>query len=652
MLSRINALKAILALFILPTLLLAQEQPDQATSLLVAYFDNLVSQNIIAVDHLKHIHEHEELTNPLTEADALTSSTHYVYWKQLEQLINQLKSHHCIDKKSIKLWAEHKIAEVENQAATQELVREKTANIYQPLRFVGLPEGMYTSQLDQAEFVIESGVEIQETPVTQHQWATIMSDNPAYFFYGFDSEEIEIHGKKIKLVAHNPVESVSYSQVRQFINKLNEQDTEYTYDLPSIQEYEALLQISLGNDWLHYLPAFTSTEHTQPVIAKACALDNHHRLGSLVGNVWQFTRDMANLSHDTERHLVFGGSYATVLDSIKDINSLLRPLFWNSISTGVGFRLARYKKSAEAKEAKTYHDIKWDKQIAHQDPSWYWHTNDIFEGPLCYAEMASFMLINKQHYPEATQRTLNALEENVDNFYSEIQELPEIFLSKKQIDDLTPLRGLVALERLFLDTNQINDISALSKLINLKGLDLSSNQIENTKPIGNLPSLQWVNLAHNRIRHIKALSGLINLKKLNLSQNYISDISFLEKLPNLSQLYLNINALKDLTPLKNLTNLNVLYLTNNDIDDISPLRNLINLKGLALFDNQIQDITPLENMKNLEWLHLNGNPIDDIAPLTELTNLRHIYLDKKQIKKFNAHHFFRNINPDIDVHEV
>jgi formylglycine-generating enzyme required for sulfatase activity len=61
---------------------------------------------------------------------------------------------------------------------------------------------------------------LQTTPVTQEQWQAVMGDNPSYF-----------QG------AHLPVERVSWDDVQQFIQRLN-QRSEGTYRLPTEAEWE------------------------------------------------------------------------------------------------------------------------------------------------------------------------------------------------------------------------------------------------------------------------------------------------------------------------------------------------------------------------------------------------------------------------------
>ena len=668
-------LRVVLVIFLFPSFAVGIQRESNTTNLLISYFDNLVSKNIIVVDHLKHIHEHEELVNPLTEAEALTSSTHYVYWKQLDGFIKQLKSHGCLDNNDIKIWAERKIAELENQASTRELIHEKTANTHYPLSFVSLPEGTYKSQLDQKEFVIELGVEIQETPVTQYQWASVMGNNLAHFSDGSESQEIVIKGNKIKMRANWPVESISYAQVREFINKLNEHDADYIYDLPSLQEYEALLQAALGQDWPSRLLQHTPAENIHDVKLGPYGELHQQRIWNIFGNVWQFTRDRVMLNENTQGFLVFGGSYTTKRDTASFHNELIRPVLNGEYSVGntLGFRLVRYKRDTSEKEAKVYDGIVWHKHADHHQ-NWQWHRNDVFEGPLFYNDIIEFIRENRQYYSDAIQHTVDSLYISSKPSYVFL-----ISLQNKKIQNLTPLSCFIKLKGLELGRNQIRDVSPLSTLTSLKELNLSNNEIENVNPIGRLSNLQKLFLKANKIRNIGALTDLRHIERLDLTDNEIEDIQGIEKLTNLRELVIQENKLNNIEPLSSLIHLKYLYLDDNQITTIEPLENLAslewlslghnpirsikalpslklrmldlhntflkeinflkkltNLTNLNLNNNMIADVKPLKNLTMLDKPSLGRNKIKDITPLKNLTNLRTLYLSHNQIRDVTA----------------
>jgi len=157
-----------------------------------------------------------------------------------------------------------------------------------------------------------------------------------------------------------------------------------------------------------------------------------------------------------------------------------------------------------------------------------------------------------------------------------------------QIDDLTPLAGLLALEELNLDKNRITDLS----------------------PLTGHPSLRILEVWDN---------GPVR----DLGTDGISDLSPLATIPTLEQLFLSENNISDLTPLAGLTSLTLIYLIANDIEDITPFANLTNLQVLRLNANRITDASVLTNMPALGWLELNYNLLQDpaLVPLEGFENL-------------------------------
>jgi internalin A len=238
--------------------------------------------------------------------------------------------------------------------------------------------------------------------------------------------------------------------------------------------------------------------------------------------------------------------------------------------------------------------------------------------------------------------------------------LTELDLHNNQINDISPLTNLVALEDLDLSANnqisdisvlanltnltrlrllyieQISDISPLSALTSLDYLGLVENQITNISPLSSLTNLTWLFLADNQISDITPLSGLSSLTRLSLGTNPISDLSPLSDLTSLEHLYLDRSQISDITALSDLTNLYWLWAYNNQISDISALSGLTNLHNLDLDDNQISDITALANLTSLYGLGLVNNQISDIAALSGLTDLQTLGLDDNQISDITA----------------
>ena len=76
-----------------------------------------------------------------------------------------------------------------------------------------------------------------------------------------------------------------------------------------------------------------------------------------------------------------------------------------------------------------------------------------------------------------------------------LSTLPILALRGNQIQDLTPIAGLIHLELLTLDRNPVSDISPLENLVNLKLLRLTRTGISDISPLANLTNLEklWIN---------------------------------------------------------------------------------------------------------------------------------------------------------------
>ena len=242
-------------------------------------------------------------------------------------------------------------------------------------------------------------------------------------------------------------------------------------------------------------------------------------------------------------------------------------------------------------------------------------------------------------------------------YTSDLKGLSALYVSDRNITDLSGLEYCTALTQLQLDDNKIDDITPLSHLTNLSYLELNGNQIHDISALSHLTNLRNLYLADNEISDITSLSNLVSLgphhfysippsADLDLGNNQISDISPLSKLTGLEWVVLDDNNISDITPLTNLTNLTKLSLSDNQIRDISALASLTNLVMLHLANNQIDDITPLSNLVGLgtqEWemgpplsplslhLDLGGDQITDITPLSNLTALKRLSLSNNQI---------------------
>ena len=198
---------------------------------------------------------------------------------------------------------------------------------------------------------ISKSFEIQKTEVTQKQWMTVMGSNPS------------VHHGDLGL----PVENVSFTQVQDFIGKLNARNDGYLYRLPTEAEWEyaarggtsdqyagglndeAWYARNEGGGDVEKIPAMSGGEVTHPVATKKA---NPWGLYDMRGNVQEWVDDYFDPNYYSESpatdprgpatgdtRVVRGGSYH-VRDWLTRVS--LRANFPEAYEFGdVGFRVVR-----------------------------------------------------------------------------------------------------------------------------------------------------------------------------------------------------------------------------------------------------------------------------------------------------------------------
>jgi hypothetical protein len=188
------------------------------------------------------------------------------------------------------------------------------------------------------------------------------------------------------------------------------------------------------------------------------------------------------------------------------------------------------------------------------------------------------------------------------------------------ITDLTPLAGIISLQRLWLSTTAVSDLTPLAGIISLQRLDLQNTAVSDLTPLAGIISLQRLWLQNTAVSDLTPLAGLTNLQRLWLQNTAVSDLTPLAGLTGLKELSLSSSSLSDLTPLAGLTNLQTLWLKNTAVSDLTPLAGIISLQRLWLQNTAVSDLTPLAGLTNLRELRLSGTEADT-TPLKHLEEL-------------------------------
>jgi WD40 repeat protein/poly(3-hydroxybutyrate) depolymerase len=193
----------------------------------------------------------------------------------------------------------------------------------------------------------------------------------------------------------------------------------------------------------------------------------------------------------------------------------------------------------------------------------------------------------------------------------------ELAFSVEHVSDLAPVRALTHLQvlvcRATVSKGQIADLSPLRGL-RLRRLDLMhNNKVADLSPLQGMP-LEYLDVWQWCGTDLTPLKGM-PLKSLNCGGGHQKlDLSPLAELP-LDFLCLNWTQVTDLSPLAKVP-LNRLLCSNTPVSDLTPLRDT-KITFLSIFKTQVKDLSPLKGLP-LTGLECEDAPVTDLSPLKEL----------------------------------
>jgi formylglycine-generating enzyme required for sulfatase activity len=348
---------------------------------LIAYLGVLLEQQVIGDSHLIRLIDGLEkggFENPISEDETLVSSPAQVHRDEIQEYLSSTN----VNRQLLLEWASSAVSEKSRVRVRREEAKIETYDTHQKMEFHRVEPGEFLmgEPSFQVPTKITKSFEMMSTPVTQWQWAMLMSQNPSFHMGGNESEVLNIRGTPIRMNSDYPIEGVTPGDIKRFFERLNkmsdQEDPELVkvipdhkrgdkYRLPTEAEWEFVVRdrgAVTGNN--HYgedtsvkdqygWNGVNSNDRTHPVAQLKPFFVDGKAFYNLSGNVWELMGDrfVARLKGGTDPlgpppdgqgWVIRGGSYMCQSAASK-YTCMRAQIHSTDRNMNVGFRAVRVR---------------------------------------------------------------------------------------------------------------------------------------------------------------------------------------------------------------------------------------------------------------------------------------------------------------------
>lgn len=153
------------------------------------------------------------------------------------------------------------------------------------------------------------------------------------------------------------------------------------------------------------------------------------------------------------------------------------------------------------------------------------------------------------------------------------------------IDSLSALEILTALECLYFHHCRRADFSALSQVLQLKSLSICSNWDLDMETFLAMPLLESFNGNHSNITDLSWISGCTTLRDLQVIHTNLASLEGLRNNDSLEFIGLSHTLIRSLEPLTGHSKIQRLFLDHTKITDLSPILSIPTIRELRISED-------------------------------------------------------------------